>query len=368
MTAASIINSKNQANYTIEKLFAFFVVLCAGGGSKIQSVLYTVNGSIIGTALVILISLYIISKHAKEIKLSNIIILIVFLGIWGVLGTINEGESRNYFYIIYNIFTSYSLFLAFKKGIFKRYVDIVSGLAAFSLVMFFVCLLIPPLYQFLLSFSYRGNEYVDLIVFRMFPIQHEGIYLMPYQNAGFAWEPGRYSCILVIALFFEMVLSNFQILRNKKFGILLVSLITTQSTTGYVCLLILLLMNSLRTKYKAVAITMISAVVVLFFSYSFLNDKIVELFNWEDNQRSNFSEYVYWRSDKDEAYVPERFEGLAYDFMIWSNLQKFIYEYRPIPRSFNCSVKWGITNICFLWFSRGIFVLLFLISVIRGNF
>ena len=302
--------------FSIESILAIYAVFCAGGGSDVQNMLYGINNaSIIGTMIIILFCLFIIVKHLKEINLKDIVLLVGFLLIWGWVGTIMTRGNNHYFYIIYNIFTSYAIFLGYKKRIFLKFENVVTFFAALSLVLFFACWFIPPAYNMLHSFSWGRHGDVDLSFFRIFLMSNSSIYLFPFRNAGFAWEPGRYSVILVVALFFNMCRYHFNNLRNPNFYILTLALITTQSTTGYVCYAVLIIYFFLKSRKKVIALTLISVLGAAFITYGFLSEKMITLFNWQDDQASNFTEYVYWRAEKNEAYVPQRFEGLTYDFL-----------------------------------------------------
>ena len=53
-----------------------------------------------------------------------------------------------------------------------------------------------------------------------------------YRNCGFTWEPGGFACFLILAIIINLASNKFKI-RNKSLMILILSLITTFSTTGY---------------------------------------------------------------------------------------------------------------------------------------
>ena len=59
-----------------------------------------------------------------------------------------------------------------------------------------------------------------------------------WRNSGCAWEPGLYSIMLSMAILFNIYHNN-GIRLNKRFFILLIALITTFSTTGYIIAMII---------------------------------------------------------------------------------------------------------------------------------
>lgn len=65
------------------------------------------------------------------------------------------------------------------------------------------------------------------------------------RNPGFAWEPGGFACFIVPALFFNFLkdkkLDIWQTLRKQDNLILILSLLTTFSTSGYLALFLMLI-------------------------------------------------------------------------------------------------------------------------------
>ena len=99
------------------------------------------------------------------------------------------------------------------------------------------------------------------------------------QNCGFTWEPGAYGCILNLGLLLHLVTNGFRFDRSAK--ILFIAIITTLSTTSYIALMVLLLLNY-RANGGRLTIFMIIAVPVIGLMATqlpFMITKIVAIYN-----------------------------------------------------------------------------------------
>lgn len=126
-----------------------------------------------------------------------------------------------------------------------RFIRISCFLALISCIMFFAIQIFglesfAPLYTKLytnpLDGEYSlGNGY-GLLLFRFIPLHS-------YRNSGMFTEPGEYAVPLAVALFF--VIANYENMnlksRDKKFLLLVLTMITTQSTSGYGMLAVILI-------------------------------------------------------------------------------------------------------------------------------
>jgi len=144
------------------------------------------------------------------------------------------GSINLYLYLLLMIFSSYLLtevipFDDFVNG----YILVVKNIAIISL--FFYSLWNFFNYRIPFSiFQTRYTSYYNGLVY--FQLLHS-----PERNVGIFWEPGLFASFLVIALLFLII---FKGLRNNygTFSILLLGLISTQSTAGYLLLPFLLLL------------------------------------------------------------------------------------------------------------------------------
>lgn len=99
------------------------------------------------------------------------------------------------------------------------------------------------------------------------------------KNAGYAYEGGAYSIIVILALFFNYL--EKKSIRNKESFVFIIILLTTFSTAAYLSL-ILFLISLLFVKYKKSYVSIFFSLIIglmlcyyLYTSVPFLNDKIV---------------------------------------------------------------------------------------------
>lgn len=296
--------------------FLIFVVWSAGGATSYQGYLYSPNS--ITTIPIVLVCMYML--HRKKCTYFNPLLLkIVFLLlVWGAVGTYCMGYNCHYFYLIYNIFLAYTLLKVFGVDVFRYYEKIVTGLSLIALVAFFAVVAIPSLGGLLKAVSIENSGSLwesNVLLFGIQYIDPSAAVIFPRRNLGFAWEPGRFAVLIVMAMFINLVTHGYKLKGNSNFWILFVTLITTQSTTGYACGAFVFLLYFYNSKYKPLVIPASVVVLLVFTSLSFMNEKIAETWNWQENQAADFASQMDYYSREDIAFVPQRFEGMFYDIL-----------------------------------------------------
>ena len=262
----------------IQILFFVFVVWSAGGATVYQGYLYSPNNFV--TIPVVTICCLMLSNEKIPILSKHLVFMTVFLLLWGAIGTSIMGYSCHYFYLIYNAFLAYTICKVYKKDMFVLYENVVTIFSLISLMAFFMVLVIPSFAEFLKSISIHkvsGLWESNVLLFGIQQIDYETAILFSRRNLGFAWEPGRFAVIVVIALYFNLVINKFKLKGNKNFWILFVTLITTQSTTGYGAAMGVVLLYFYNSKYKSAVIPVGIAIFLIFSSLSFMNEKILSL-------------------------------------------------------------------------------------------
>ncbi len=194
----------------------------------------------------------------------------------------------------------------------RRYVSVIYLLSIISLVFF-----IP------LSFGVNMQE---LMAEMRLPVNdhfHIGIYNLreefdgSIRNMGMFWEPGAFAGYLILALFFLIRDRNYHTVLSTKGLVIIVTLLSTQSTTGYVAFMVLVILysfeaNWMRSRFgkwiliPLFPIVFISFSLVIFSQASFLSEKITNQIKSasyrEDASRINrFGNFLY-----DVEWIAER--------------------------------------------------------------
>lgn len=95
------------------------------------------------------------------------------------------------------------------------------------------------------------------------------------RNAGLAWEPGAFASILFLGIFSNILKNGFTLKNNKNLVLFLVTLFTTQSTTGIGILLVCSVFWAFANGRKTMAIILLCIAIVLYTVLPFMQEKIL---------------------------------------------------------------------------------------------
>ena len=150
--------------------------------------------------------------------------------------------GQNYFWpFLYfcNLTIVFAVNRYFGESFFRTYADVMHVLCAYSLLMFGWQLLnVDAMYAIWSAFDvseglfdkpYTYYAHTFFYTIHQFRDLSKGI----PRNAGFCWEPGAFSCFIVIAIYFQLVCDSYKIELNKlRYFVFFLTLLTTHSTTG----------------------------------------------------------------------------------------------------------------------------------------
>lgn len=155
-------------------------------------------------------------------------------------------------------------------------------------------------------FSYNSDDHYSIF---FFTINTRGAEL---RNSGFAWEPKGFSNFLALAILINLVRHNFKLL-NKKLIVLIVALITTFSTTGYlvvfICFSVFVFMN-IKFKHRLIIIPIILFVFTFVLQQKFILDKIQNEFE----TKGGYEDLLYTKRDDRETFSLGRIGSFIVDF------------------------------------------------------
>lgn len=141
------------------------------------------------------------------------------------------------------------------------------------------------------------------------------------RNCGFTWEPGPFSIFIDIALFINLFRTNFELKKNKIFWVLIVTLLTTQSTTGLVGFLMILFWLSTNKRnlkllrYPIILITLIFVVVVIY-ETPYLREKVID----EYSQIYSYEEIITISISAETKSGPGRFASFL---ITWEDFKNY---------------------------------------------
>ena len=235
-----------------------------------------------------------------------------FGGDYWPLGVINLAVFIIYAYIHAAVFGK-DLLLIFEK--------IMVWFSIISLVLYFFQLLVPSVASSFFSLFPDTNErgYNFLYLYKYFySVSDRTFYIGLTRNSGCSWEPGRYSIMLVYAIYVNF-LKYGKITFNKNLFILTLALITTFSTTGYVVFFFLVVVFSVRkVSFTRVMFVLLFLIPVGYYIYNidFVSAKFEDQIGTY-NELDTYVRYQGYRDDNEESISMERIPSLGIEYENW---------------------------------------------------
>lgn len=317
MTYSLQSSSTKQNVGVFEYLFVFMLVMYAG-----RSIMFfespELRTNFFGVIFPVIMSA-ILAFRWRILFIPNFYLLLLFFTAYFVAVSVKYYEVRPTFVITYFFlfFTAYVAVKALKSNVFIIYEKIVYYLAAISLVLWSFQVLAggDVLYNMIARFSFleeisfvsgQGLSTVFYVIQSYSTTIINGHTIS--RNCGFAWEPGSFSSYLSIAIFVNLFISPDKTKGRKRFWVLLLALLSTMSTTGYVLLSLLLVYYLFNQEFKKIIlmIPVMAAVLIAFFSLPFMKDKIVELVK----EPRGINNLLYDSYRRESAVTPQRFSSL----------------------------------------------------------
>ena len=146
----------------------------------------------------------------------------------------SDKELSYYFFLFYAIIIAYIHVRVFGNKLFPLYEKIMVQMCVIALGLWLFAVLVPSSASLFRSFpevNYGRN--VFFIFTWMDPARGQvenGI----IRNAGFSWEPGRFAIMVLLAIYCNLLRNGIKFKKNRSGVILLLTMVSTQSTTGYI--------------------------------------------------------------------------------------------------------------------------------------
>lgn len=243
--------------------------------------------------------------------------------IYFVAISIKFHEFRPTFFLnnAFLFFISYSTVKALKADFFRIYEFTMFYLAIIGLIMWIVQIILggDNLFNYfgqissIEDFSFVSGNGLNVILYSVQPtamsLQFD---FLPPRNCGFAWEPGGFAVMLSLAIFINLFFFKGSRGSKLRFWILLIALISSQSTTGYTILLVILMFYFYNKQKKLIIVLwpLILIVLLLVFSLPFMSEKIVSLFD----ETENMEIMVEGSIGREESINPQRFVSFLISF------------------------------------------------------
>jgi len=307
-----------------EYIYFFSVIWFLGSGTvftknSLESFALDLEGNaiiaILGKLMMILLTFLLLVKKKIPISCTFNYKIVVILLLWAILQYCKY-HIFSFFSImrLMNLFFAITIARIYKHNIIYLYEEVVSKFSFISLIGWGLVLIIPDFMLFIGQCMPIAPYGLVTESFGVFGIADS--FEFARRNLGFAWEPGRFGAIVSVALFFNVIINRFRIKNNKNFWILVLAIVSSQSTTAYAALVFIFCfyMYNKRRKYIIKLLLFFLLLLIAFFSLDFMWNKIINLWITEEHLEKAFQEYLYYESN-DAITVPQRFDGLYFELL-----------------------------------------------------
>lgn len=189
--------------------------------------------------LPILLTIILLDRNKISFSHNGLSMFLFIMGSWTACIIYKESLFSNqqlsfYFFLFYAIIIAYIHVRVFGKKLFPLYEKIMVRLCAITLVIWAIAVLVPGSASFFRGFIPTGFGYNVFFIFTWMDPRYGQIENGIIRNAGFSWEPGRFSVMVLLAIYCNLLRNGIKFKNNRSIIILLLSMLSTQSTTGYV--------------------------------------------------------------------------------------------------------------------------------------
>jgi len=288
-----IINSKQTLRSRLVSGVDYFVVavfiLYAGRGNT-----FFESGSLTQNPFGVALPLFlgtILALRWRIVFNSQFYLLIFFYFAYFIAVTVKFGEFRPTIFLnyIFIFFTVYAIVKSLKTNMFIIYEKVLYVFSIVGLLLWGVQTLLggDTLFSIinhlpnLSTFSNVSSQGLNIIIYSIQPSISSMVHGVPIpRNCGYAWEPGAFAVFISLAIYINLFFITNDQGRRKRLWILVIALISTQSTTGYVILLLLLFFFLLNKRVNTLVLLspILIIIIGLLFSLPFMGEKIADVY------------------------------------------------------------------------------------------
>lgn len=285
-----LLDNTRISRYTL--LYLLIIIIYTANASQFVRLYGDIHRFSEGSIFLLITTIIFIRRNHVVFPKHFLKIVGIFL-IYAAITTINN-RVINLIWIykwILGLVIAFSLCQVYGKKIFVAYETILYRLCQISLVLWLALLFfkgpfISIMSQLSLTPFSTEKETLNILIYSVNNFD-DSSYALLKRNAGFAWEPGAYSCFVILALFCNMLRTNFTFKKNRPLLTFILSILSTQSTTGFF-MLIFLFAGWLIAQKKVAVAWVIIPLLGLLFSFPFVQDKFYD--HIDSNQEFEFSD------------------------------------------------------------------------------
>lgn len=286
----------------------------------------TLSGNPIPFLLPIILTYMLWRKYPISFNDRRFHFVLIIYGIWAICSLIKYGiytteELSYHFFMIYAIVIAYIHNKIYGYTLVPIYERILVFFCKIAIGGWLIAVLIPASSSFFHLFPETAFGNHVLYLFNWMDPAKGQIYSGIIRNAGCSWEPGRFAIMVTLAIFCNLCQNGIKFRNNKNIWWLLIALITTQSTTGYLIALVLytiFMVKKFNFKYVSLFILVMMPIIYSLMRLDFMAEKIDDRFKINEvNERFLESEAYYSRHEGLDRHIAlDRFQSIYFE---WKN-------------------------------------------------
>ena len=311
--------------------FYFFVMIIymAQLDGNTNRMIVSLSSPLLPFLLPIILTIILLDRNKVKFDDKRLIRISLTFIIWTILlfahkSSYDSSQYSYYFFLLYSIVIAYIHVQVFGEKLLPLYESIMVKLCFIDLVLWGLCIIYPGFTSIFRSFPETscGNNF--FYIFNCLnPSIHNDIYISNgiVRNAGFSWEPGRFAIMVVLALFCNLARCGIKFRGNGSGIILLLTLASTQSTTGYIAAIVLYSFFSIKKFNFRYILAFLIFVVPIGYQLSkldFMREKIESQLDLDTELRKSDEviDYVN-KTHKSNEYVSSlgRFQAMYYELI-----------------------------------------------------
>lgn len=310
-----------------EYIYMFIMIIYAAHATpETRRMVQAISGNNIIPFLVpIMLTVILCVRHKVSFLNRNFGLILGIISIWSFIQIFRNNvystqELSYYFFLFYAVIIAYIHIIVYGKRLFILYEDILVVLSKISLFLWGIAVIMPNMMQNLFqNLPVSGYGHHLLYVFNLMSSNEQVALII--RNAGCSWEPGRFAVMLSFAICFNLLRNGICFKYNSNIFWLLGALISTQSTTGYFCAIVLFvyfLIKRFAMKYIVLSFLLIIPSIYLIMQLDFMGNKIRDRLQVEEYVESFERSWNYTDAKTDDAemaYALDRFPSMYFEYI-----------------------------------------------------
>ena len=284
-----MIEAINKVVSRFDYFYIFVMVIYMGQATPETSrMVTTLSGNPVPLLFPIILTYILCKRNKVSFRNKRFLGILAIYGLWAIFSLLKyeiftTEELSYHFFMVYAIIIAYIQNQIYGYRLLPIYERVMVWFCKIALFFWIIVLLIPASTSFFRLFqeTNMGNNvlYIFTLMDPVKGLSKQGI----LRNAGCSWEPGRFAIMLTLDIFCNLCQNGIKFRKNSNIWWLLLALISTMSTTGFVSVLVtysIFLIRKINLKsifiFLFVMLPIVYGISQLDFMFNKINDKIIK--------------------------------------------------------------------------------------------